>query len=42
MLRYVNNTLGYGLFYLKEDSFHLISYSDADYVGCKSGQKKYK
>ena len=36
ILRYVNNTLDYGLFYPKDDSFELTSYSDADYAGCKS------
>ena len=33
------NTLDYGLFYPKNDSFELISYCDAYYVGCKSNRK---
>ena len=39
IIRYVEHTFDYGLFYPKNDSFDLISYCDADYTGCKSDQK---
>ena len=39
ILRYINNTINYGLFYLKSSAFDLLSYSDADFVGYKSDRK---
>jgi len=39
IFRYVKYTFDYGLIYLKNDSFELISYCDADYASCKSNQK---
>ena len=39
ILRYINNTINYGLFYPKSRTFDLLSYSDADFAGCKSDWK---
>ena len=39
ILRYLKDTIDYGLFYPKQPSFDLISYSDADFVGSKSDRK---
>ena len=39
IFRYLNNTINYGLFYPKSCTFDLLSYSDADFAGCKSDRK---
>ena len=39
ILRYLTNTTDYGLFYPKGTAFQLISYSDADFRGCKTDRK---
>ncbi|XP_020263787.1 uncharacterized protein LOC109839682, partial [Asparagus officinalis] len=39
IFRYIKDTTNYGLFYPKHSSFDLISYSDADFAGCKSDRK---
>ena len=39
ILKYINNTINYDLFYLKSSIFDLLSYSDTDFAGCKSDQK---
>ena len=39
ILRYINNTINYSLFYSKSSTFDLLSYSDADFTGCKSDRK---
>ena len=39
ILRYINNTVNYGLFYPKSSTFDLLSYSDADFGGYKSDRK---
>ena len=39
IFRYLNKTLDFGLYYPKLSSFELMSYSDADYAGCRSDRK---
>ena len=39
ILRYLSSTRDYGLFYPKGSSFELVSYSDADFGGCKTDRK---
>ena len=39
ILRYIHNTVNYGLFYSKSSTFDLISYSDTDFAGSKSDRK---
>ena len=39
IIRYINKTIINSLFYLKSSTFDLISYSDADFAGCKSDRK---
>ena len=39
ILRYLNNTKDFGLFYPKECPFELVSYSDVDFVGCPTDRK---
>jgi len=39
ILGYINNTVNYDLFYPKSSTFDLMSYSDADFAGCKSDKK---
>ncbi|XP_042944495.1 uncharacterized protein LOC122278367, partial [Carya illinoinensis] len=39
ILRYLSGTINLGLWYPKHTSFDLISYTDADYAGCKIDQK---
>ena len=39
ILRYLSKTRDYGLFYLKDYPFELVSYSDADFGGCRTDRK---
>ncbi|XP_042983398.1 uncharacterized protein LOC122312814, partial [Carya illinoinensis] len=39
ILRYLSGTINLGLWYPKHTSFDLISYTDADYAGCKIDRK---
>ena len=39
ILRYLNNTKDFGLFYLKKCSFELVSFSDADFGGSRMDRK---
>ncbi|XP_057975219.1 secreted RxLR effector protein 161-like [Malania oleifera] len=39
ILRYLTDTIDLGLWYLKDTAFEMISYSDADYAGCKIDRK---
>ena len=39
ILKYLKGTQSVGLWYPKDSSFNLISYSDADYAGCKIDRK---
>ena len=39
IFRYLKHTSDYELFYPKNSSFELTSYSDADFAGCKSNRK---
>ena len=39
IFRYLSKTLDFGLYYPKLSSFELMSYSDADYAGCRSARK---
>ncbi|XP_042983357.1 uncharacterized protein LOC122312768, partial [Carya illinoinensis] len=39
ILRYLSGTINLGLWYPKYTSFDLISYTDADYAGCKIDRK---
>ena len=39
ILRYLKDTTNYGLFYSKSSSLDFISYSDADFAGCKTDRK---
>ncbi|XP_047309874.1 secreted RxLR effector protein 161-like [Impatiens glandulifera] len=39
ILKYLKGTQNVGLWYLKDFSFNLISYSAADYAGCKVDRK---
>ena len=39
IMRYLKDTLDFGLFYSKSSTFDLISYSDADFAGSKSDRK---
>src|SRR5436190_23593067 len=36
ILRYLKHTTEFGLFYPKACEFNLLSYSDADFAGCKT------
>jgi hypothetical protein len=38
-MRYLVYTPRFGLWYTKGSTFHLIGYSDANYVGCKIDRK---
>lgn len=39
VLRYLRGTVDYGLWYPTSQSFDLVGYSDADFVGCKVDRK---
>src|SRR5256886_9376141 len=39
ILRYLKHTTDFGLFYPKACAFELLSYSDADFAGCKTDRK---
>ena len=39
IFRYLKHTSNFGLFYPKSSTFDLVSYSDADFAGCKSNRK---
>ena len=39
ILRYLKDSIDFGLFYPKQPSFDLISYSDADFAGYKTDRK---
>ena len=39
IFRYLLGTIDLGLWYLKSNSFDLISYTDADFAGCKIDRK---
>ena len=39
ILRYLNKTKDFGLFYPKECPFELVSYSDADFGGSRTDRK---
>jgi hypothetical protein len=39
IFRYLNHTHDFGLFYPKSSTFDLVTYSDADFAGCKSDRK---
>ena len=38
-MRYLKHTTDFGLFYPKACEFELLSYSDADFAGCKTDRK---
>ena len=39
ILKYLKGTTSVGLWYSRDSSFNLISYSDADYAGCRIDRK---
>ena len=39
ILKYLKGTTSVGLWYPRDSSFNLISYSDADYAGCRIDRK---
>ena len=39
IFRYLKHTSNFGLFYPKSSSLDLVSYSDADFAGCKADRK---
>ena len=39
IIRYLNGTIGMGLWYPKIRQFLMTSYSDADYAGCRVDKK---
>ena len=39
IIRYLKGTVGMGLLYSKIEQFSMMSYSDADYTGCRVDRK---
>ena len=39
IIRYLKGTIGMGLWYPKTGQFFMLSFSDADYAGCRVDRK---